>query len=252
MPTVTNPRFGIEIEIVSDDETDYIADSLNNAGVRAYSEEYNHSTRDYWKVTTDSSCGFEVVSPPLAWGARLEIRAVMRVLRDIGCDVNVDTGFHVHHEWPWWTDAQLGERELHVRLERVRALYHLLEQPVLRHLLSASRWGNRYCQTTEAMPSLAHITSDRYVDVNFTSLPRYSTIEFRQHQGTLNYPKALAWVELTRNLVAAASIPDAIPHRERLAAVFEKVTTTSWRYLTANVPDLDAYVASLQPVPTLA
>ena len=98
MLTVTNPRFGIEIEIVSDDETDYIADSLNNAGVRAYSEEYNHSTRDYWKVTTDSSCGFEVVSPPLAWGARLEIRAVMRVLRDIGCDVNVDTGFHVHHE----------------------------------------------------------------------------------------------------------------------------------------------------------
>ena len=41
-----------------------------------------------------------------------------------------------------------------------------------------------------------------------------------------------------------------IPHRERLAAVFEKVTTTSWRYLTANVPDLDAHVASLQPVPT--
>lgn len=252
MLTVTSPRFGVEIEIVSYDDLDDldgIAQALADAGIRAFGESYNHSTRDYWKVTTDVSCGFEVVSPPLSWGERLNIRTVMRTLRDIGCVVNIDTGFHVHHEWPWYQHAALTETDLHVRLERVRLLYHLLQQPVLEHLLASSRWGNRYCQATTTCPSFEHMKLDRYVDVNVASLSRYSTIEFRQHQGTLNYPKALAWIELTRNIVAAASIPDAIPDRDRLAAVFEKVTTTSWRYLAANVPDLDAYVASLQPTP---
>ena len=128
----------------------------------------------------------------LAWGARLEIRAVMRVLRDIGCDVNVDTGFHVHHEWPWWTHA----RSASANSTSVSNGSAPFIPPAGTAGVEASpvgvAVGNRYCQITEAMPSLAHMTSDRYVDVNFTSLSRYSTIEFRQHQGTLNYPKALA------------------------------------------------------------
>jgi hypothetical protein len=45
---------------------------------------------------------------------------------------------------------------------------------------------------------------DRYRTVNVTAYPKYGSIEFRQHQGTLSYAKMLRWVKLGQSIVEAA------------------------------------------------
>ena len=122
MPTDTSisPKFGVEIEFATPREGFAIADHLSAAGVSTAFEDYNHQVRHYWKVTTDSSCGLEVVSPPLEWHQRLTLRKVMQVLRDLDCEITKDCGFHVHHEWPW-RDA-LPQSDKDERLLRLRKL----------------------------------------------------------------------------------------------------------------------------------
>src|SRR5262245_17661809 len=60
--------FGVELEFLSLNRMSHeqIAEEVRAAGVMCQSEHYNHTTRTHWKLTTDMSCGSEMVSPPLA------------------------------------------------------------------------------------------------------------------------------------------------------------------------------------------
>ncbi len=56
--------YGIEIEFLENFYSrEIIARELRNAGINAYSESYNHMTKNNWKLITDASCGNELVSP---------------------------------------------------------------------------------------------------------------------------------------------------------------------------------------------
>jgi Putative amidoligase enzyme len=72
-----NRTFGIELEahLPAGRTKGELADLIRRrAGVRARCETYNHNTRDFWKLTTDASLGYdrdagvEVVSPVLRGG----------------------------------------------------------------------------------------------------------------------------------------------------------------------------------------
>lgn len=292
MPTAVAPRFGVEIEFLGAPR-DVVTRALTDAGIPAAEEDYNHRTRDYWKVITDSSCGYEMVSPPLYWHQRLVIRQAMRVARQVGADVNVDCGLHVHHEWPWDTVLTPAVRD--ERLTAIRRLYRATE-PLLRVLLPPSRWEeNRFCRFSPigapARPLCPHcnlvdcgwcadcdahsedwdndgdyccphferdsggvsyceqnlprrdpdsgsedLYGDRYQAVNFQSLGKYHTVEFRQHQGTLNPTKALAWVEFTRNVTHAASRHEVAPS-EAYGFVFDKLSTSTNRHFRQRCAD---------------
>jgi len=250
---MTAPRFGIEIEFIHSDASQYdadldeytygdYADELSEgADVDVVYEDYNHGVRSHWKLTTDSSCGLELVSPPLTWPMRTLIRPVVNALRHSGAVLNQDCGFHVHHEWPWYGSES---PDMEVRLQRIRGLYRMIERPILRDLFPPSRWENRFCRYTTAEEG--YLFDDRYVDVNFCALGRQSTVEFRQHQGTMNYTKIVAWVELTRMLTHAASVSGDYTDRQRLFSVFEKLTTTTHNHLTARCPQYPAFLAALQ------
>lgn len=250
------PRFGVEVEFADGLDAEEVADALTDAGLACRSEDYNHSVRDFWKVVPDSSCGLELVSPPLFWHQRLDVRRAITVLRDLGAEVNVDCGFHVHHEWPWWD--HLSTADYSSRLLRLRHMYRA-NRPLLLRLLSPSRWdGNRFCRWDDTgregycphcathrtgscsrhplAIETAGLLADRYVAVNMTALPRQGTVEFRQHQGTLNHTKALAWIELTRTWVHAASRPDLSPE-ERADYAYDKITTSTWNYLRSRCPN---------------
>ena len=67
--------FGVEIEFQGNREE--VARLMNAKGVRAYVEEYNHSTKSYWKLITDSS-GYELISPPLKGRKVRPIRSLQR------------------------------------------------------------------------------------------------------------------------------------------------------------------------------
>lgn len=325
MPTPTlnvSPRFGVEIEFMGPATGAEVVNELRKIGIEAADVGYTHSVVDYWKVVPDSSCGLELVSPPLYWHQRLDVRRAMLALQRVKAEVDVNCGFHVHHEWPW--KERLTQAEIDERLTRLRGSYRTLE-PLLRALLPPSRWDdNRFCafgpvdpNSTEngagagpyepgpirqspicpecgsrncqwcadcevhacdrqclpdcdyeecdgddcgGMWTCDHFDRDddgdaighanipiemiepgeqpenlhrnRYQAVNFVSVKKYGTVEFRQHQGTLNPSKALAWIELTRNVVHAASRP--MEMADRFDFIFEKLSTSTWANLAAR------------------
>lgn len=241
------PKFGVEIEFTGDPRA--TEEQVRQQGTTCYLEDYNHQTRDYWKIVSDASCGYELVSPPLEWHNRHQVRDVMRGASAGGARVTVDCGLHVHHEWPWYMAIPVAERQ--DRLDRLVVMYEACE-PLLKHLLTESRLdGNEYVQFNSNLDGdlnygnggLVELEGDyRFTAVNGHSLPKYGTIEFRQHQGTLNPAKALAWVEFTRQLVNGASLPeDQLDHAgandssdARWNAVFNKLSTSTRRYMTAR------------------
>lgn len=215
------PRFGVEIEFTNSegayvDETD-LAVRLNNVGLRCVREDYNHGVRSHWKLTTDSSVGgdrgqgLELVSPPMRFEDRHSIRLAMQVVKDAGGRITSKCGFHVHHEWPWnliHGRAGYGSQQAQGRLAQLLWMYDKF-LPLVGVLIPRNRL-TMDCQYTHSNKRGMFVAQfegrDRYVAVNFAPLnDGRNTVEFRQHQGTLNGAKALAWVEFTRQMIGAAT-----------------------------------------------
>ncbi len=210
-------RFGIEIEFTSKGFQSFryagignIARRLSEAtGIEVEPERYNHDTREYWKLTTDASCGFELVSPPLKGRAGLaQVDKMMTGLKQIGAHVSSKCGLHVHHEA---NDLDLEQ------LKSIAKLYAKYET-AFDNLTKKSRRAsvNHYCNSmlygTEDLQSalnrldVAHnvpmlCKNSRYHKVNFMAFAVRGTVEFRQHHGTLSGAKAVNWIVLTQAVV---------------------------------------------------
>lgn len=207
--------FGIEIEAFGLTLT-RACEVIRAAGVACNVEGYNHNTRAQWKVVTDASVddGFEVVSPILRGAEGMEeARKVFEALKAAGAKVDRRCGFHVH------VDA----RDLAVnQVANVVKAYVQYEESFDK-LVPASRRGNanRFCMSVrraiggenvaaafakvnacESIYQLRNLLSrNRYHKLNLESLVRHGTVEFRQHSGTVEHDKALAWVALAVGLV---------------------------------------------------
>lgn len=211
-PTSTwmDRSFGVEVEHTG---TSLSASrrALVNAGLDAVEPGYTHRVMDEWKIVHDGSCGNEAVSPILSGTAGLDqLGTAMTALSGAGARVNTQCGMHVHVDMTGLDGAAIA---------RLVTLY-TDHQDDLDALVSSSRrrFNNSYCQAWGAGDTLAaaidelrtsrSITShyDRYRTINVMSFPRYGTIEFRQHQGTLAPKKAQAWVVLMLALVEIARI----------------------------------------------
>jgi len=223
--------FGVELECYMPRGTtrSQLAQLIRDAGVLCQEEHYNHSTRTHWKVTTDGSLGYdygvEIVSPPLSGEAGFDaLRKVCQVLTRLRCKVNKSCGLHVH----------VGARHRSVANLKslVRAYKHF--ELVIDSFLAPSRRGNsnQFCQsshisnetnfdvaTTVREVGLAsgqygfdHArSSGRYRKLNLMSFPGYGTVEFRQHQGTVEGRKAEMWVRFCLRMVASSS---SMTHQE--------------------------------------
>ena len=234
------PRFGVEIEFsgVGFDPTRFV-ELMNKAGLTTVQEEYNHSIRTHYKLTTDSSAGWELVTPPLRWEDRHALRETMRLL--VRCDAQVTNscGLHIHHEWPWRSEVS-DSRARGRKLQRVIDLYEQTE-PLLHVLMPDRRfysyndpdthnntWAAEYCSWNEGQVDW----DNRYKAVNVSVLERQETIEFRQYQGTLDPTETIAWLELTRQIVHAASVEEhQRKGREPLDLVFETISKPSLTYI---------------------
>lgn len=218
-------RVGVEIEFLSPVGETEIVQALRNAGVDAEGSRY-HGARagGGWVLKPDGSLNvgtargmrhtFELVSPPTATDAAgLEnIRVAVDVLSQLGCTVNRTCGLHVH------VDAG----DLTVRdMKRVAKRYAAFETEIDR-LHPESRRANQYCNRLNGWASwpesdfdnapaaehwsdavrtfvshlhrTGHGWSSRYHKVNLTSFLVHRTVEFRQHSGTVEPAKVLAWV----------------------------------------------------------
>ena len=224
---LTSRTFGIELEIgfksasgtpvpFSTVKAKVMAD-LAAAGVdvRDESATYNHVTRTWWKFVTDCSIGYEnieLVSPILSGAPALaEIEKISAVLVANNVFVNKSMGFHVHQEA---RDLDLAACKRLARLvTRFKSVFDGLlplsrrENPMCRHFDSMDLSRIDAATFKRAKESdLATSDSHRYRALNFASISRHGTVEFRQHSGTFDADKIIAWVLLTQGLVEKAKV----------------------------------------------
>lgn len=220
--------FGVEIE-VKGLSTYQAAAALERAGIACEDAGYTHRVMATWKAVTDASVsgGCEIVSPILRGEAGLaQVAQVMEALRAAGGRVDRSTGLHVH----------VGVSDLNgTGIARVLDFY-ATNQRAFDGLVSQSRrsdssnvycrgWGHgekdnvvRGLKARETFQG-AYVGGTRYYTINLQSLHRYGTVEFRQHQGTLNGTKATAWIRLllvTVNEAAQMETPEVMADAQAL------------------------------------
>jgi len=227
-------KFGIEIEVNDGKHTrEEIAQAIRNKGVEAYEEGYNHCTRNYWKVITDSSCGYEVVSPVLYGMEGLnELQRVCEALKEVGCEVDVSCGLHVHHDI---TDLSFEQ------VKNIYKIYYKHAEAIEQILPISRRLGARgYAKSLDihimnlieqarTIDELRYYLTDRYWALNFTSYTKYGTIEFRQHSGTIEFEKMKNWVLLTHKMIERATSGKKV--KEKSQARLEKCNNPKDGYI---------------------
>lgn len=228
-PGMSMRRFGIEIEFTRITMAAAAAAVSAAVGYSVYTDSY-HGTRDYslWRVERDGSVtdyrgfGGEVVSPVLSGpdGIR-QVIAVMQALRQAGARVDRRCGMHVHVDCGDMTGEQIG---------RLMVAYADRQDAFDAMVAPSRRAGrNTYCQPFSQYAKDQNkqslelrrraADSERYRTVNLQNLGRTGTVEFRQHQGSLNGTKATAWIKMLLSLTAS-------------------VMATADEYLPASAPEL--------------
>lgn len=205
-----NTKFGVEFEAYNVSKAK-LNSALNRAGINCDIEGYNHTTRNHWKIVSDSSLSgsqsFELVSPILQGEQGLaEVETVCRVLNECNAKVNKSCGTHVHlnasnFNLQTWKNIYIN----YARLEKT-----------IDNFMPLSRRNNRFCKSLKnitnfeskineatSLQALASnvFHSDRYFKVNPISYARHNTCEFRQHAGTVEYIKISSWIRFLHNLV---------------------------------------------------
>ena len=206
-PLTFNKKFGIEIEAYGVSRSKVLT-AIRTKGIRIEDESYNHITRGWWKIVSDSSIsgesGFEIVSPILEGQAGLEeLKKVCEALTEVRAKINKSCGMHVHFD-----ASQMGIREV----KNLMLNYATYEKHI-DSILPNSRRGNtnNYCQSLQndktkieiatSVRELASAIGTRYRKINLQSFVRHGSIEFRQHSGTIEFEKIKNWVLFLHNLV---------------------------------------------------
>lgn len=227
------PRyFGVEIECIGATEPQIARMLTPVLGYEPRTSGY-HGDRDLtrWRATRDGSLygpggACELVSPKLRGPEGLdEVRRVMVALVAGGVTVNATCGQHVHIDAQDLTlgavadmvalyadhqtiiDAFISAPRRSTRLHRYcapaqrtkDAAYDALKDETVKDW-TYSQGAQRYVQNTGA---------PRMANVNLQAYGAYGTVEFRQHQGTVNHVKSVAWIELMLALTNAALAGEA-------------------------------------------
>lgn len=215
--------FGVEIEFTTASR-ETVARLMKQKGLLAEVEGYNHSTRRHWKLITDSSCGFELVSPILKGRDGLnQLKLATEALAEAGAKVDRNCGLHVHHDINDLDAKQVAN---------IYALYIKLEKTIDSFLPKSRRANNNiYCKslfrfsdqqrvldqlkTVNTMEDINNIFRTRYIKLNLQSYVKYGTIEFRQHSGTTEFEKIYNWILLTQQMVEAGKTPVQKTYNEK-------------------------------------
>ena len=222
-----------------------LAPLLGDCGINVICLEYGagRSVSSQWKIVPDSSiqcnrsqpdCNkFELVSPPLTGGDGLS--NVSRVLSKMASinprlKVNKSMGFHVHVDVSALTTAQLVKVcQQFVKYEEVidtfmplsrrtgsaesNSFFRSNRASVAMALPNGDSGNNKQihnklakCRDKIALAKLMN-NSGRYYKLNLQNLvtQRQTTIEFRQHSGTMNYEKVAAWIRFCAVFCANSS-----------------------------------------------
>lgn len=228
-------RFGIEMEFFSPLDNTSLRHELRKVGfVVQEGRAKNHSYKN-WTLTEDESLDYnhrservpheeyidmlphELVSPILDTTNPEDIKAVRRIalaLQTLGCRVNKTCGLHVHVD----TDGLSVQDVLNVFNRYTKF------EPIIDSMLGTTRRANRSrfakpCKgikldntvttfheliDTMKFPRNTTSSTERYFKVNLLSLDELGTIEFRQHNGSINSQTIINWVLFLTQFVEAS------------------------------------------------
>lgn len=214
--------FGVEIEFFNADHYELV-DALAARGITCELEGYNHHTRSHWKIVSDASVsgynGAELVSPVLHGSEGMaQLEKVCEALEEVGAKVNKSCGLHVHLGIG---DLQLqAVKNLVVNYNSNRSLIDAFMAPSRRVNYYGSG-GYRYCEIhsngeiacvlrANDMYEMVEAQASRYRAVNLDAYTRHGTVEFRQHQGTIEFVKISNWIYLVMALVREAKVGTSV------------------------------------------
>lgn len=209
-----NRSFGIELEIYGPARERLISE-FRIQGLTLVNEEYNHNTRDHWKIVRDGSISgensSEIVSPVLMGLDGIEqIKKACIALNKAGAKVNNSCGFHVH----------FGITDLNLDNIKSLMLSHIETEKTFDSIVPESRRqnANTYCKSltsiassktqavakiknVQTISSLISLFPQRYVKINLQCYNRQGTVEFRQHSGTTTFSKIKNWILICARLI---------------------------------------------------
>ena len=247
-------NFGVELELVNVDKVTLIK-ALQLKHISAYDAGYSHTINGRWKIVSDASIqgngGCELVSPILNGQAGLkQLREVCLTLYFINAKVNDSCGLHVHHQAPNdLTDQhKTNLMKFYARLERTIDAF----MPANR-----KRMNNRFCKSMvdaywrlNTYTQLQHL--GRYYKLNFQSLSRYGTIEFRQHGGTIEFEKIYHWICFTANFLHNCKGKRSVSRMNYIERAWTpkhlKLSKRCWKFFKSRMIKLDDLDRSLQNV----
>ena len=198
--------FGVEIECFANPTQVRRFASRNELSI-AY-EGYNHRDNDhYYKFVSDSSVRgladpIECVSPVLKdnTDGHGSLKKCLKTLNEAGAQVNESCGLHVHVGVEEYTDEEYIN--IFKNYQKLELLIDSFMAPSRRGECQWARSLQRFDYDPCRLKIDVQATMrSRYFKVNPESYGRHKTVEFRQHQGTVNYKKISMWVNFCLKLV---------------------------------------------------
>jgi len=218
--------FGLELE--------FFRPQVGRLGIWRQYDDYEIELHQYipveWRAVVDTSCDMEVKSPKpkrfqFPWeGSEClfeEFDAICKVLEGTGHYVNDSCGLHIH----------IDTRSLSVKeIKKLAILFCLLEDRI-DYIFPSHRIENSYCKSNRDILEsdeaffLNQITKcktklscgrnffinkklsfdtpghSKKTKVNFASLIKYGTIEFRQMEATFDVERVKNWVKLLNLII---------------------------------------------------
>lgn len=230
--------FGVEVEVYRADRFSLACSFIKN-GLDVSIEEQHRNPVPYWLLADDGSIvepnPAELVSPVL-WGTKglHSIAQAVSLMRVAGCMVGEDCGLHIHHDISDFTGNQLlSLLRLYTKYERVidylvaphrrenhcefaRTMWHKNLRPKGRR--KSVEWVNGLAVTQRplaleiagkfmvnyGLKRVSSYPSARHHKLNLCSVLTKGTVEFRQHEGTVDEIEVCQWVVLTQLMVNRA------------------------------------------------
>lgn len=232
-------KVGIELEVkpVGSNNRNSILNHLNNSGIPISWERYSFEAIENWVMKPDVSVhgGFELVSKPLTGYPEIEeeVTKLTRALKGM-LRVDRDCGHHIHIALleKYWARRRVDVSTRDGRLRAIRSKQvkifcakllrnYAYFQSVIDSIVAPSRRvsgseayngaiSSEYAnQTNESIEdyvsTISRVVLPRHSVINFESLVKYGTVEFRQFQGTMNKTKIMNWMKLCERFCARTS-----------------------------------------------
>jgi hypothetical protein len=169
-----------------------------------------------------------------------QLRKVTNALKSAGARVNATCGTHVHIG-----GFNLEPSKVHRSAQFWNMCAGFTDALVSHSRRGDTRWAQRLNTTDLARIQRGDFGDlDRYKSFNVVPINRLGTIEFRQHQGTLNATKLWAWADYCQAMVnysqsdARLFIPNSLD--ELLAVLTEAghLTQENQNYLQQHAEEL--------------